>query len=445
MWASLLLALALGAQSKAAPLAFENVSVVDVQDGRVWSGLTVVVRGDRIQSVGSGVTVPPDARRVNGEGAYLIPGLWDMHVHMTQLPRFGELYIANGVTGVRDMFTLGKVDNLKKGFISGDRVGPRVIAAGRIVDGENPIWPMSIEARDADGGRAAVSQLRADGADFVKVYSKLSREAYFAIAEEAKRIGMPFCGHVPGGVRIAEASDAGQRSIEHLGGVLAGCSSAEERLLADTEMGFIERLDLTLSTHDQTKAAALFEKLVANQTWQCPTLVVLRSISSLNDPEFIKDERLHYLPEFWAKTWDPANDFRFKSYDEADWASARRGYLRALKLVSGMHAAGVPFLAGTDCSNPFTFPGFSLHDELELLVQAGFSPAEALRTATWNPAVYFELEDELGSIAAGRSADLVLLRKNPLEDIANTREIAAVVANGRLFEREELDALLKGK
>ncbi len=430
------------------PVAIADVTIVDVRAGELVAGQTVVVRGERIEAAGPSaeVGVPANARRVDGAGGFLIPGLWDMHVHMTAAARFGELYVANGVTGVRDMFTMGNV-GFTKGLFRGERVGPRVVAAGRIVDGEDPYWPGSLEAKGAEEGRAAVATLREDGADFVKVYSKLSRESYFAIAAEAKRLGMPFCGHVPDTVRASEASDAGQKSIEHLTGIQAGCSNREDELLrmsrATTKLH--DRWILAQESFDEERAQDLFAMLAANRTWQCPTLVVLRSVSHMDDPEFCADERMKYLPAFWASMWKPENDIRFKVYEDEDWVTARKTYARSLELVSAMREAGVPFLAGTDVANPYTFPGFSLHDELELLVSCGFTSAEALRTATWNPAVYFEREDELGSVEPGKLADLVLLEANPLQEIGNTRRIRAVVANGQLFESESLRKLLDGE
>lgn len=434
-------------QSESPPIVISDVTVIDVTGGVPSKGRTVVIRADRIVAIeaSEGFTAPEGARLVNGTGRFLIPGLWDMHVHMTFSPRFTDLYIANGVTGIRDMFSPGGLDAVKNLIRDGTRVGPRIISAGRIVDGPDPVWPGSVEVKNPEDGRAAVTRVKEEGSDFVKVYSKLGKESFLAIAAEAKRQGIPFAGHVPHVVTVAEASDAGQKSIEHLTGVLAACSPDEERFLkrGAGALGRTERNRLALESYSEERAQALFAKLKANGTWQCPTLVVLRSIAHLDDPEFTNDPRVEYV-EFMKTMWNPQSDFRFKTFTDEDWEWAKKVYRKSVEIIGAMHRAGVPIIAGTDTANPYCFPGFSLHDELQLFVEAGLTPLEALRTATSNPAKYLGMEKTHGPIAVGKAADLVLLDANPLEDIRNTTKIAAVVAAGRLFTSEDL-AKLRGK
>ena len=321
------------------------MTVVDPRAGVAHAGRTVVVRGEHVELVGGAeeLVVPDDARRVDGSGRFLIPGLWDMHVHMTQARRFGDLFVANGVTGVRDMFTSTRIGRLKEGFASGEKVGPRVVAAGRIVDGPNPYWPGSYVAEEPADAGPTLARLQRDGADFVKVYSKLPPDVFFAIAEEAGRLDLPFCGHVPRGVRAVDASNAGMRSFEHLIGIAVGCSSREDELVALTakEATLREQGRAALESYDAEKARELYAVLAENRTWQCPTLVVLRSISHLDDEEFCDDERLDYLPASWRATWNPANDFRFDQNTAEDWELARQGYARSLELAGELHAAGV--------------------------------------------------------------------------------------------------------
>jgi imidazolonepropionase-like amidohydrolase len=333
------------------------------------------------------------------------------------------------------------INKLRKEVADGTLLGPRIIAAGPIVDGPRPIWPnISIPVANASQARKAVDDLKSHGQDFIKVYSGLSREAYFAIAEEAKRQGIPFAGHVPGSVSVVEASNAGQKSIEHLNGVGLACSAREDYLRRETVM--LGRSKLILETYSQHKAAALFALLAKNETWQVPTLTVARAISSLNDKNFTNDPRLKYVPAVLRERWDPKKDFRFQNWTEDDWTIQRRGYRRAIEIVGAMHRAGVPIMAGTDTTNPYVFPGFSLHDELALLVQAGLTPMQALQTATMNPARFLGMEKELGTVQEGKIADLILLAANPLENINNTKKINAVVVMGRLLDRKELDGLL---
>jgi hypothetical protein len=197
-----------------------------------------------------------------------------------------------------------------------------------------------------------------------------------------------------------------------------------------------------LESYSAEKAAQLFERLKRNRTWQCPTLTVLRSTAFINDPGFRNDPRLNYLPAEFKTRWDPGSNPRFKERTAEDIQVARLLYKKQFEIVGMMRRAGVEFLAGTDVFNPFCFPGFSLHDELDLLVQAGLTPLEALQSATINPARFLGREAELGTVEQGKLADLVVLDANPLEDIHNTQKINAVVVNGKLLQKAALDSLL---
>lgn len=423
------------------PLVISDVTVIfGSEDSR--AAQTVVIDGERIQWVGQAdaAVVPEGARVIDGQGKYLIPGLWDMHVHATAMPGFAPLYIANGVTGVRDMFGMFgamPTQRVRDAILAGDAVGPHIVATGRIVDGPNPIWPMSRVAGDAEEGRAAVAALADAGADFVKVYSKLPRDAYVAILEEAAERGIPVDGHVPRGVGADEASRLGQRSIEHLTGVLEACAAAPR---LGGEHSRAERTLHLVDKFDPQRGEKLFDVFVENRTWHCPTLTVLRAIASLDDAAFTDDERVRYMDPSWTGRWDPRADGRFRSFEREDWQAEKKRYALYLEVVGQMHARGVRLLAGTDVGNPYCFPGFSLHDELGLLVEAGLTPAEALATATRNPAEFLGMAGELGTVEAGKIASLVLLDGDPLADVGNTRRITAVVFRGRLFDRQALDA-----
>ena len=426
------------------PIALTHVNVIDVTNGEVRRDMTVGIVGDRISSVGPNATasVPTDAKVIDATGQFLIPGLWDMHVHWYQRNTF-TLFIANGVTGVRQMF--GKSDLLRwRGQIAkGSLLGPRMVVASPIIDGPEPVWPKSIVVRNEEEGRKAVRRVKQWGADFVKVYFLLPREAYFGIADEAKQQGITFVGHVPNAVSAGEASDAGQKSIEHLTGIVLQCSDKEtelrEEIVKPKDQGSRARAMATArETYNPKKAADLFVRFVKNQTWQCPTLTVLRSSAYLDDENLRRDGRLKYIPRQLQQRWS----VRIATMDENDSARAKKSFQKEMEIVGAMRKAGVQMLAGTDAGNPFCFPGFSLHEELALFVIAGLTPAEALRTATLNPAKFSGLEKTLGTIEVGKIADLVLLDANPLEDIRNTQRIKAVVANGRLFDRKALDKLL---
>jgi imidazolonepropionase-like amidohydrolase len=431
------------------PVAFVGVTVIDVAVGKPVAGQTVVVAGGKIASVGptGKVQAPAGATEIKGDGKFLIPGLWDMHTHVVD-ETYCQLSLANGVTGVREMHAffpqviLGMRDEIK----AGKRLGPRIVAAGALVDGPQPVWPASIKATTPDEGRAAVRRLKEMKADFVKVYSSLTPDVYRAIVDEAKKQGLPVAGHCPELVPVAEASDAGQRTIEHLMGVAVACSRDEAELRKQLAAAIegkqsLDRAALTRvwdkadESYDTEKAKALYAKFVTNGTWVCPTTVVFRNIAGLA-PEAERDGPLKYMPPIIKGMWKQMTPPPERQ------AAMKPSYERRQRTVGEMHKAGVLLLAGTDCSNPHTYPGFSLPAELELFVECGLTPAEALRTATLNPAKFFGEEKTAGTVEAGKQADLVLLDANPLEKVGNVRKVAGVVANGRYLPTEELKKML---
>jgi imidazolonepropionase-like amidohydrolase len=445
----------LGSESTTAPqspqvsIALRDVTVIDVARGLALPNMTVVIEGDHIAQVEtSGTTsLPAGARVVDAAGKFLIPGLWDMHVHTI----FGDwfpggreialpLFVANGVTGVRDMG--GDLDVLlqwRKEIEEETILGPRLVLSGEMLDGPEPRFPSSIAVSSPDDGRRAVGDLERRGADFIKLQSLIPRETVFAIADEAGRLGIPFAGHVPDAIRAAEASNAGQKSFEHLIGIFEGSSPLEDEFL---EGG--KGPGRFLKSFDAARAAKLIALLAKNETWQCPTLVWERGGSLIEERDLIHDPLAKYAPASWKTgTWQKFRDQIVHEFNVDDLATRRRFVEKEQELVSEMHHAGVPFLAGTDtAAGVYVFPGFSLHEELELFVKAGFTPTEALQTATTSPARFLGMETRLGSVERGKLADLVLLDRNPLDDIRNTRAIFAVLANGRFFSRDDLDRLL---
>jgi imidazolonepropionase-like amidohydrolase len=455
----LLLAIAGQSAQPDAQIAFTHVTVVNVETGRLEPDRTVVISGSRIIATGPAAEgkLPFGARVIESGGKYLIPGLWDMHVHAAY-PGLDALFLpallANGITGVRDMFsTVGFRDSARARVKRGEIAGPRLVSSGHILDGTPPIWPGSVAVRNATEAIRAVDSLHRAGADFIKVYSRLTPEAFFAAAREARRLGIPFAGHVPQLVSAGSASDSGQATIEHLTNLLFGCSSRETELIRELaaaaakgvdSLGAVGRRQVegVLASYDVERCRGLGRRLAKNRTWMVPTMTVLRSVAYLDDTTLALDPRLKYVPSWFRSGWNPKDDFRFKMLTPKDWLQRKAAYRRQLEIVRVLHQEGVRFLAGTDLANPYVYPGFSLHEELRNLVAAGFTPAEALRAATFSPAAFFGATDSLGTVAAGKVADLVLLDENPLADIGNTERIRAVVAGGRYYDRAALDQLL---
>ena len=430
-------------------LVLTDVHVIDVRTGEVRPEQVVVIERNRITTVGSkGTRYPRNAPTVNAKGGYLIPGLWDMHVHLV----FGDwfplaqeislpLFIANGVTSVRDMGSeLDTVQAFRNQIESGERLGPRILTSGPMLDGPKPRFPSSLAIATPDDGRRAVDQLKHRGVDFIKLQSLIPAGAVMAIADEARREELPFEGHVPDAVRAADMSAAGMHSFEHLIGIFEGSSPAEAEFLTGTktEAKF-------LSTYDPARAEALAGILAKNQTWQCPTLVWERGGNLVDVTDYSKDPRAKYVPAYWKDvTWKKMSEDVKASFGTDDLATRREFLDKELEVVQMLHKAGVPFLAGTDTPpGVYIFPGFSLHEELQRFVAAGFTPLEALQTATINPARFFGMEDQLGTVAMGKMADLVLLDANPLADIGNTQKIAAVIVNGRYFSRDDVQKILQ--
>jgi len=377
-------------------LVLNNVTVVDVRTGTLQPEQTVILQRNRIASVGpsKSAKVPRNAPSVNCRGLFLIPGLWDMHVHLV----FGDwfpgardislpLFVANGVTGVTGVRDMGSELDIVQGWRNeieaGRLIGPRIYTPGPMLDGPKPRFPSSAAIATPEDAHRAVADLKRRGADFIKLQSLIPRAAVLAIAEEARKQEIPFEGRVPDAVRAGEMSEAGMKSFEHLIGIFEGSSPAEDDFLKGnkTEGKF-------LATYDVASAAALASILAKNQTWQCPTLVWERGGNLIDVSDFSKDTRVKYVPASWKdKTWKRFTEEITQGYGMDDLATRKKFVEKELEVVGMLHKTGVPFLAGTDTpAGVHIFPGYSLHEELQRFVAAGFTPLEALQTATINPA-----------------------------------------------------------
>lgn len=447
--------------SSSDPLAFTHVTVVDVRDGGLHADRTVVVRDGRVALVEPAVeaSVPDGARVIDATGKFMIPGLWDMHVHAARAgraPRFWPLLVAHGVTGIREMGS--HLDSLLHWRAESEKEharSPRIHWSSPMLDGSPPVRPMGRAVPDGEAARAAVDTMRKLGLDFLKIYERLDRDAYTALADEARKREIPFAGHVPLGVHPREASDAGQRSLEHVTDVATACvpegralfraaggvggsSGSESPEAARRSM---EELmgTMAFAGPDPALCEPFLSRLATNGTWFTPTLT--QSMGRLVPSAYDGDARLRTVPPEVATAWrqsrglDPEHEARF----------GQAILDNTLRMVGMAHRAGVGILAGTDASDePYVFAGSSLHDELGLLVDAGLSPLAALQAATLEPARYLEAADSQGTVERGRVADLVLLDADPLDDIRNTRSIHGVVLKGRYLDREALDRLLAG-
>jgi len=400
-----------------------HVSVVDVRSGEISKDQTVLVKGARIAYAGPPASAPSlrGARVVDGSGKFLIPGLWDMHVHgfLYVFSDFaGPLMIANGVTGARDMgYYIDTTLRWKRDIAAGKVIGPRLVVGVRI-DGDVNKARFVSHVKTAEDGVRAVDTLarKKDGtsrADFIAVEKGIPREAYFAVARESKRLGIPLAGFVPTSVSVVEAADSGQRTFEREDDVVRTCTP-----------------------HTSATCRATIAALATNHAWVTPTLVSYQPFAHAFDSASTHPELAKYVPGIVKGGWLR----RAQAAPKSDSLIVRSYF--SFDRTRELRDAGVKLLAGSDMPQTFMYPGFSLHDELGLLVQAGLTPLEALQTATMNPAEALGMQGALGTIGQGKVADMILLDANPLENIANTRRISAVIANGRLFDRAALNQLL---
>lgn len=443
--AALLPGLLLSAQSRHVPegaLVITHVTVIDATGRARQKDQTVVILNGRIARIGKSraVEMPANSKVLDASGKFLIPGLWDMHIHSGRyegVKKYFPTLVASGITSVRDMGTpLDDVLRLHSETAEGNILGPRMVVAGPLLEGPLPPQlsqlPLLYAVKDAAQAKQAVEFLKGRGVDFLKVHDLLPRDVYFALAEEARRQGIPFSGHVPPSISAAEASNAGQRSIEHLGGryygVLIACSSREDELRGrvvaifneakraasqgqepdDSDLFRAGLLKLLLESFSESKAAALFSLFARNHTWQVPTLVSLEDL------------------------WAPQR----AGLNAEDVQYNQKLFQRDLTVVGAMHGAGVKLMAGTD-SSPDGEPA-KLRKELALLVEAGLTPMEALQAATRAPAEFLGRLDSAGTVEAGKSAHLVLLDADPLENIENVGKVWAVVRDGRLIIHAEI-------
>jgi CubicO group peptidase (beta-lactamase class C family)/imidazolonepropionase-like amidohydrolase len=410
------------AATRARALAITHLNIVDVVDGRIVPDSMITMNGETITSVTQQKAPPAGARVVDGQGTFLIPGLWDMHAHIQgNGEAWLQLYLANGVTGIRDMGAdLDPILSMREATASGRTLGPRIIAAGPILDDAPGDWPLRMRVKNAEQGRAAVQLLKRRGVDLIKVHNHTPRDAFFAIADEARRQTLPLAGHVPLKVTVQEGIDAGMTNIEHFsedGKVWKACSGGAQ--------------------YRPEACRPFFEMLARRRIWQTPTLVTLSELAVVGTPaSTLNPAHLAYanrrLREMWA-----GNQSFFVTRPEVIGIFKNLAAV-GMVVTRDMASAGVGILAGCDA----LIAGFCVHDELAAMVRAGMTPLAALQSATLNPARYLGREKALGSIATGKIADLVLLDGNPLEEIANVRRIRAVVSAGRLLDRRELDTLL---
>jgi hypothetical protein len=462
------------AQSREPRLAITDVTVIDVDAGERVPHQTVLIRGNRIERVGAtrDLALPAGSRSIDGRGKYLIPGLWDMHVHLfshntrpgTDLHGYAfPEFLANGVTGVRDMWTDLHDHEIVRAWRDSAAAGrllmPRVVPTSTVLDGSPPLWPTSLVVTSAERARAVVDSFADAGVRIIKALA-LPRVAYLAVAQAAKRRGLTVVGHVSREMHLDEASNAGFRSLEHFDDVPESCVADRRELDSlnaasrASDTGRVRRREadpagvvwfhsLMIDTFSDSACSALASVLRANHTWLVPTAVLRMRQFLRFDPERLTDPYLVYADVRDVETWRRQQANNAARMDSSLKASRRRMSEHWIRLIAYLAHHDVPLMTGTDLGNPWVIPGFGVQEELRLFVRGGMTPLEALRAATLEPARYLAATDSLGTVAPGKLADLVLLDADPLVDVRNAAQIRAVVANGRYLDRAALDELLQ--
>lgn len=445
-----------------------NITTIDAESG-LKENQSVIIQDNKIVRIQETkkVNLTGNSTFIDGTGKYLIPGLWDAHIHFAYIeglaPSMFDLFLAHGVTSVRD--TGGKIGFVKKWKDQADadpKNAPRVKIAGplldgtpNVYDGSTPSRPvLSVELTDVESAINKVEELDKIGVDLLKAYEMLSPEQFSAIAKIAKEKNLKVTGHVPLSMDVISASNAGLNSMEHLRNLEMSTASNWEELLAirkkllaegKLKEGGVLRSNIhsaqrreAIEKADPEVTKKVLAVLAKNQTWQIPTLSIMTGATHRPFGREDWQASFAYLPDSIGQQWSdgaksvmklPPTEDRIKY---SNWMN---------KMVKDLHDAKVEIMAGTDCPIFFLTPGLSLHEELFLLVKAGMSPLEVLKAATLNPAIYFEMEDQIGLVKEGMLADLVLLNDNPLEDIRNTTKIESVFKDGKLFNRSDLDKL----
>ena len=432
--------------SASADVVFVGVAVLPMTpDDSILRDRTVVVRDGRITAVAprAAAAVPEGARQIDARGQYLVPGLIDAHVHLEYFddPDILALFLAAGVTTVRNMDGRPYILDWKRAIAAGSLAGPSIHTAGPILDGDPPALPDNTVIRTTDEARAAVAAQDSAGYDFVKTYVSISPEVHRAVLQAARERGKPVAGHVPRRVSLVEVLRSGQHSIEHL-------ADFDELVESDSSpvRGRFDWTKLYLAMPaDASKFASAAQQVAASGVWIVPTAIQAdRALARADSVQaWLAAPDAAYIPAAGRAQWEQQVTGAAARMDAADWLSVERGRANRRALIGALHAAGAKVAVGTDTPNPFVVPGFSMHEELAILVDAGYSPREALVAATREGARLLGALDSVGTVEVGKRADLLLLSGNPLLDLRVARRPVGVMARGRWMPASELHAMLE--
>ncbi len=428
-------------------IAFVNVNVVPMDVERVIANQTVVVRHGRIDAIGAAkrIRIPKNAVRIDGRGRYLMPGLADMHVHLEYFDRDAQLllFLAGGVTTVRNMDGRPNILVWRKRIADGDLLGPTIFTAGAILEGNPPFRNDNRIVETPAQAIAAVAEQKKEGYDFIKIYHTLNRETYEAIVAAAKKNNLAVAGHVPRSIGLRGTFAAGQKSIEHLEGYADEIEADDSPLR--NQRSWLKRF-FSFKVDDD-KIRGVVEATRRANVWNVPTLIEKQNsaLTAEKIQVLLKRPEMRYLPPETAGLWSQSNARITRRMSPEDFASLVEGETVRKHLIKALYNGGARLLIGTDTPNPFVVPGFSVREELQNFVEAGFTPYQAIKAATKDAAEFLGMSNEFGTVTTGKRADLILVEGNPFENIANLTRQTGVMTRGRWLTtgdlQKRLDAL----
>lgn len=424
------------------PFAFLDVNVVPMDSEHILEHQTVIIRNEKIERIGSyqEIEIPGNATQIDGSGRYLMPGLVDMHAHIEHEDAL-ILFLANGVTTVRNMWGFSKHLTWKKKILDGELTGPSIYTAGSLFDGPPGVWDGSIVLEKPEEAEQFVVDQIERGYDFIKVYY-LQKKPFNALLAAACKHNIPVIGHVSDAVGLKGVLTSGQYSIEHLDGywmLLESDNSPFRGKFVDYH-SYIMKWNYM----DEAKMPAAAALTKFSGIWNCPTLVVYqRNASPAEADSFYALPEMKYMDPVSLASWDPTKYFATMKLIEEEWKAEAKIFPNLVKFTEYLHKAGAKLLLGSDTPNPFVVPGFSIHTELQNFIKAGMSPYEAIKTGTYNAAECLGELDKFGTIQTGKQADLILLKDNPLKDVANITHRCGVMVRGQWFSEDDLQDKLE--
>ncbi|MFT4831307.1 MAG: imidazolonepropionase-like amidohydrolase [Psychroserpens sp.] len=439
-------------------MVIQNGQTIDLETGKIAPQDIYIKKGKIVKIEPSGSKISFIAKKtIEASGTYILPGFWDNHTHfrggdslVAENKDLLPLFLANGITTVRDAGgdLTSSVLQWKKEITAGTLDGPTIYTSGPKIDGPQGTWAGSLEVVTDEDITKALDSLEALQTDFVKLYdSRISGEAYLKTLKETDKRGLITSGHMPFTVTLKETVDAGIDAVEHLYYIMKGCSAVETevtQMLKNKEIGFWEAMPLLREGYQTSTAQNTFSLLKNKNVYVVPTLHIGKTLSYLDEVDHIDDPYLKYMGKGIIKTYEGRINGALNASDKARKDRKELDHFFGT-LTKSLNDAGVKLLAGSDSGayNAYTYPGISLHKELQAMVQTGMTPLDALRTSAYNGAHYLKKDKAYGTIALGKQADLVLLDANPLEDIKNTQRINTVIQGSKIYNKEQLTTMLK--